>query len=77
MRACTLVPVRYQQLNQRLRRLGNRPLGAFLFSRPGLTRMGFDFASLPEGQARRSWFRIGHQQIILIELFLDEFLDTL
>lgn len=77
VRACTLVPARYQRLTRRLRLLGNSPLGAFLFSRPELTRMGFDFASLPEGEARRSWFRMGSQQIILIELFLHEFLDTL
>jgi len=77
VQARTLVPARYQRLTRRLRLLGNSPLGAFLFARPGLTRMSFDFASLPEGEARRSWFRVGSQQIILIELFLHEFLDTL
>lgn len=76
VRALTLVPVRHQALIRRLRRLGRQPLGAFLFAQPELQRVTMDFAALDWGLARRSWFRLGTQEIILIEVFLDDFLVT-
>ncbi|MFY0663540.1 MAG: chorismate lyase [Natronospirillum sp.] len=75
--ARTLVPAREQRLLQRLRRLGTRPLGAFLFSQPGLQRLRMDYARLKVGVARRSWFTLGHQEIILVEVFLPDFFDHL
>ncbi|MCH8551590.1 MAG: chorismate lyase [Natronospirillum sp.] len=76
VRALTLVPVRHQALIRRLRRLGRQPLGAFLFAQAELQRVTMDFATLDWGLARRSWFRLGTQEIILIEVFLDDFLVT-
>lgn len=75
--ALTLIPVRHRALVMRLRQLGDNPLGGFLFRQPGLQRLRMDFATMPRGQARRSWFRIDRQDIILVEVFLNEFLDTL
>lgn len=75
--ALTLIPVRHRALVMRLRQLGDNPLGGFLFRQPGLQRLRMDFAAMPHGQARRSWFRIDRQDIILVEVFLNEFLDTL
>lgn len=74
VRALTLVPARYQRLSRRLRQLGDRPLGAFLFAQTDLERLSMDYARLDWGLARRSWFRVGGQEIILVEVFLDEFL---
>lgn len=77
VQARTLVPAREQRLLRRLRQLGTRPLGAFLFRQPGLQRLRMDYARLPEGVARRSWFTLGHQEIILVEVFLPSFFDQL
>ena len=75
--ALTLVPCRHQALTRRLRLLKNRPLGNFLFQQPQLQRLSMDFAAPEHGHARRSWFRLADQEMILIELFRHDFLDSL
>ena len=77
VQARTMVPAREQRLLQRLRQLGARPLGAFLFSQPNLQRLRMDYARLESGVARRSWFTLGRQEIILVEVFLPTFFDRL
>lgn len=73
VQARTLVPVHQRALIRRLQRLGRRPLGAFLFQQPNLQRLRMDYARLPHGLARRSWFIMGSAEIILIEVFLPTF----
>lgn len=75
--ALTLVPCQHQALTRRLRLLKNRPLGNFLFQQPGLQRLRMDFAATDLGHARRSWFRLNQQDMVLIELFRNDFLDAL
>lgn len=77
IRAVTLVPLPQQRLIRRLRLLGSKPLGAFLFAQPGLQRLQMDFAALDWGLARRSWFRIGRDEIVLVEVFLNSLLEQL
>lgn len=77
VRALTLVPARNQLLRARLRLLGTRPLGGFLFSRHDLRRERMDYAISADGVARRTHFTIGQQPIVLIELLLQPFLDQI
>ncbi|MEX1058404.1 MAG: chorismate lyase, partial [Natronospirillum sp.] len=72
VRALTFVPARHRRLCTRLHLLGEQPLGAFLFKQPDLQRQQMDYAATPWGLARRARFSIGHQQIILVELFLNQ-----
>jgi chorismate--pyruvate lyase len=69
-----------------LTRLGQRPLGDWLFTNPGLTRLALEFARVqpaqwhtvpPVAQARhaavwgrRALYRIGRQRLLVCEFFL-------
>lgn len=77
VRGLTLVPAQNQILRARLRLLGTRPLGGFLFKQRNLQRERMDYAQSALGVARRTHFTIGQHPIILIELFLQPFLDQL
>ena len=70
-----------------LRRLQNRPLGAILFSHPGMHRSPFELARIPGNSSylpdylrqagpawgRRSRFEIDDKGIMVSEVFLDTF----
>jgi len=72
--------------HRRLARLGNRPLGEWLFSHPGLVRLGLDVARVDEDRwrpalvgeiglraaiwGRRSVYEIAEGRVLVCEFFL-------
>jgi chorismate--pyruvate lyase len=69
--AHTLVPV--QSLNgplSRVRRLRSRPLGAFLFSHPGLQRPVMHVSPYTQGWGRCSKFELYGSPVLVAEFFL-------
>jgi chorismate--pyruvate lyase len=68
---------------RRLRRLGENPLGAFLFAQPQLARGPLEIALAPatalaqEAWGRRSVFRVAGRPLMVTEYFLPAFTRTL
>jgi len=82
--ARTVIPVEtLRGPNAGLTRLGNRPLGAFLFSHPRVRRGRMQVArgAVPEGSTplfgRRSLFYLRGRPLLVSEFFLDAFLREL
>ncbi len=84
----------YQSLQGPLRRLGkldSRPLGAFLFSQPGMRRGAIQVSCFPVGSrkipqnlcsgasawGRRSIFFIDGKPLLVSEIFLEKFINSL
>lgn len=77
VKARSIIPIHsLQGQGRRLKFLGSRSLGSILFARtpPKCTRQ---IARLPEGWARRSLYIWHHQPLIVQEVFLDAFCQTL
>ncbi|MGE0080726.1 MAG: chorismate lyase [Thiohalomonadaceae bacterium] len=68
---------------RRLRRMGERPIGAFLFAQPRLQRADLEIAQADAGGAaagswgRRSVFRVDGRPLLVTEYFLPAFTGTL
>lgn len=61
-----------------LSRLGNRPLGGFIFNQPGIFRSRLDLAlNMGSGQmARRNCYHIEGANMLVTEVFLPEFIES-
>ena len=74
--AHTLVPqLSLQSPLGQVKKLRNRPLGAFLFSHPGLHRSRLDIAPVTDGWGRCSLFELNLRPILVAEFFLPALLE--
>ncbi len=75
--AHTLVPqVSLMSPLGQVKNLRNKPLGAFLFSHPGLSRSRLDIAPVGEFWGRCSLFELYLRPILVAEFFLPALLDS-
>jgi chorismate--pyruvate lyase len=58
---------------RRLKHLGTKPLGAFLFSDPGMKRSEIEIGFSEKGWGRRSVFYLQGQPLLVSEVFLPTF----
>lgn len=67
---------------RRLRRMGERPIGSFLFAQPDLLRTHLEIAQADMGPAAGSWgrrsvFHVGGRPLMVSEYFLPAFAGIL